>query len=165
MKEVYRRCCGMDVHQKTVVVCVLPPVGNEGKLIRKVYGTFRNELIRMRVWLKQLKVTEIAMESTGVYWRPIWNVLEEQGFGRLLLVNPVQVKALQGRKSDGRDCQPMGSATRHHQTARRIRARADKTSGVVEAMHQYHDETSGAPAVTMAALTTVGLGCRWRWDS
>jgi transposase len=95
----------MDVHQQTVVVCVLPAVGSEGKLIRKVYGTFRNELIRMRVWLKQLKVTEIAMESTGVYWRPIWNVLEEQGFQRLLLVNPVQVKALQGRKSDGRDCQ------------------------------------------------------------
>src|SRR3982074_897576 len=105
MKEVYRRCCGMDVHQQTVVVCVLPPVGSEGKLIRKVYGTFRNDLIRMRVWLKQLKVTEIAMESTGVYWRPIWNVLEEHGFQRLLLVNPVQVKALQGRKSDGRECQ------------------------------------------------------------
>jgi transposase len=105
MKEVYRRCCGMDVHQQTVVVCVLPVEGVEGKPIRKVYGTFRNDLIRMRVWLKQLKVTEIAMESTGVYWRPIWNVLEEQGFQRLLLVNPVQVKALQGRKSDGRDCQ------------------------------------------------------------
>jgi len=95
----------MDVHQKTVVVCVLPVDGVEGKPIRKVYGTFRNELIRMRVWLKQLKVTEIAMESTGVYWRPIWNVLEEHGFQRLLLVNPLQVKALQGRKSDGRDCQ------------------------------------------------------------
>jgi transposase len=95
----------MDVHQQTVVVCVLPVDGVEGKPIRKVYGTFRNDLIRMRVWLKQLKVTEIAMESTGVYWRPIWNVLEEQGFQRLLLVNPVQVKALQGRKSDGRDCQ------------------------------------------------------------
>jgi transposase len=105
MKEVYRRCCGMDVHQQTVVVCVLSPDGVEGKAIRKVYGTFRNDLIRMRVWLKQLKVTEIAMESTGVYWRPIWNVLEEQGFGRLLLVNPLQVKALQGRKSDQRDCQ------------------------------------------------------------
>jgi transposase len=105
MKEVYRRCCGMDVHQQTVGVCVLPVDGMEGKPIRKVYGTFRNELIRMRVWLKQLKVTEIAMESTGVYWRPIWNVLEEQGFQRLRLVNPLQVKALQGRKSDGRDCQ------------------------------------------------------------
>jgi transposase len=56
----------------------------------------------MRGWLKLLKVTEIAMESTGVYWRPVWNVLDGQGF-RLLLVNPAQVKALQGRKSDPRD--------------------------------------------------------------
>lgn len=105
MKEVYRRCCGIDVHKETVVVCVLPPEGKTGEPVRKVYGTFRNELIRMRIWLKQLRVTEIAMESTGVYWRPLWNVLEEQGFERLLLVNPAQVKALQGRKSDGRDCQ------------------------------------------------------------
>jgi transposase len=58
----------------------------------------------MRGWLKRLKVTEIAMESTGVYWRPIWNALEDQGF-QLLLVNPAQVKALRGRKSDRRDCQ------------------------------------------------------------
>jgi transposase len=104
MKEVYRRCCGLDVHKETIVVCVLPPVGAEGKVLRKTYGTFRNELIRMRVWLKQLKVTEIAMESTGVYWRPLWNVLEDEGF-QLLLVNPAQVKALAGRKSDGRDAQ------------------------------------------------------------
>lgn len=104
MSTVHRRSCGMDVHKDTIVVCVLPPVGVEGQAIRKTYGTFRNELIRMRVWLKQLKVTEIAMESTGVYWRPVWNVLEEEGF-RLLLVNPAQVKALAGRKSDGRDAQ------------------------------------------------------------
>lgn len=68
----------------------------------KTYGTFRDDLTRMRGWLKPLKVTEIAMESTGVYWRPLWNVLENEGF-RLLLVNPAQVKALQGRKRDGRD--------------------------------------------------------------
>ena len=104
MTKVYRRSCGMDVHMETIVVCVLPPVGGERKVIRKVYGTFRNDLVRMRVWLKQLKVTEIAMESTGIYWRPVWNVLEDEGF-RLLLVNPAQVKALAGRKSDGRDAQ------------------------------------------------------------
>lgn len=104
MNKVYRRCCGMDVHKDTVVVCVLPPVGGDGKTIRKAYGTFRNDLIRMRVWLKQLQVTEIALESTGVYWRPVWNVFEDHGF-RLLLVNPAQVKALAGRKSDGRDAQ------------------------------------------------------------
>jgi transposase len=51
----------------------------------------------MRVWLKQLKVNKTAMESTGVYWRPVWNVLEDEGF-QLLLVNPVQVKALAGPK-------------------------------------------------------------------
>jgi transposase len=104
MKEVYRRVSGMDVHQKSITVCVLPPTGSEAKAIRKTFGTFRNDLIRMRTWLKQLKVTEIAMESTGVYWRPVWNVFEDQGF-RLLLVNPAQVKALAGRKSDGRDAQ------------------------------------------------------------
>jgi transposase len=104
MNEGYRRSCGMDVHKDTIVVCILPPVGGEGEAIRKTYGTFRNDLIRMRVWLKQLKVTELAMESTGVYWRPVWNILEDEGF-RLLLVNPAQVKALAGRKSDGRDAQ------------------------------------------------------------
>lgn len=102
MKETYRRSCGMDVHKDTIVVCVLPPVDGEGKIIRKKYCTFRNDLIRMRIWLKQLKVTEVAMESTGVYWRPVWNVLEDEDF-RLLLVNPAQVKALAGRKSDERD--------------------------------------------------------------
>ena len=105
MKEVYRRCCGLDVHKETVVVCVLPPDGRAGEPVKKSYGTFRGELLRMQTWLKRMRVTEIAMESTGVYWRPIWNVLEEQGFEQLLLVNPVQVKALKGRKSDGRDCQ------------------------------------------------------------
>jgi transposase len=97
-----RRCCGIDVHKDSIVVHVLPADGEQGKSVRKTYGTFRSELTRMRAWLKQLKVTEIAMESTGVYWRPVWNVLEEQGFA-LVLANPAQVKALQGRKSDKRD--------------------------------------------------------------
>ena len=99
-----RRCCGIDVHKEMVVVCVLPPDGEEGQPVKKVYGTFRNDLGRMRGWLKQLKVTDIAMESTGVYWRPVWNVLEGHGF-HLVLANPKQVKALHGRKSDKRDSQ------------------------------------------------------------
>lgn len=101
-EKVYRRCCGMDIHKDTIVVCVLAPDGAGGVPIRKTYRTFRNDLTRMRGWLKLLKVTEIAMESTGVYWCAVWNVLEGEGF-RLLLVNPAQVKALQGRKSDRRD--------------------------------------------------------------
>jgi transposase len=102
-KQPGRRCCGMDVHKDSIVVCVLPPDRGEGSVLRGTDRSFRNDLIRMRTWLKQLKVTGIAMESTGIYWRPVWNVLEEQGFS-LLLVNPAQVTALAGRKSDGRDC-------------------------------------------------------------
>jgi len=101
-ETVYRRCCGMDVHKDTMVACVWPPDGQAGTVLRKTYHTFRNDLTRMRGGLKLRKVTEIAMESTGVYGRPVWNVLEGHGF-RLRLVNPAQVKALQGRKSDGRD--------------------------------------------------------------
>ena len=65
------------------------------------FGTFTVELTQLRVWLGKLGVTDVAMESTGVYWRPVWNVLE--GYFRLLLANPAQVKALLGRKSDRRD--------------------------------------------------------------
>jgi len=101
MKE-WRRCCGIDVHKDTVVICVLGPDGTEQAAVQKRYGTFQGELIRLRVWLKQLRVTHIAMESTGVYWIPVWNVLEPGGF-TMLLANPAQVKALQARKSDQRD--------------------------------------------------------------
>ena len=105
MAEQYRRCCGIDVHKDSVEVCVLPPVGATGKLLSRHYGTFRSDLVSLRLWLKQLKVTEIAMESTGVYWRPVWHVLDEQEDFELLLANPAQVKALRGRKSDRRDAQ------------------------------------------------------------
>ena len=59
--RVYRRCCGMDIHKDTVVVCVLPPEGTKSVVARKTYRTFRNDLTRMRGWLKQLQVTEIAI--------------------------------------------------------------------------------------------------------
>ena len=95
-----RRCCGLDVHKESIFACVLSPQGD--KPVQKLFGTFRNDLIRMRVWLKQMGVTEVAMESTGVYWKPVWNVVEGRGF-RLVLANPQQVKALHGRKSDKRD--------------------------------------------------------------
>jgi len=61
MKETYRRCCGMDVHKDTIVVCILPPVGDENKIIRKTYCTFRNDLIRMRIWLKRKRPAEAVL--------------------------------------------------------------------------------------------------------
>jgi transposase len=102
MNEQWKRCCGLDVHKDIVVVYVLGANGSTMHPVRKTYGTFQGDLIRLRIWLKQLRVTHIAMESTGVYWIPVWNVLEDPAF-TMLLANPQQVKALQGRKSDQRD--------------------------------------------------------------
>src|SRR4051812_39617915 len=102
MDVVHERCCGLDVHKKTVVACCLTP-GKRGvptKTVRTL-GTMTADLEALATWLSEQGCTHVAMESTGVYWKPIWNVLE----GRLerLLVNARHVKAVPGRKTDGRD--------------------------------------------------------------
>jgi len=103
MEAKYRRCCGIDVHKKSVTVCVLPPVGKPEVEVRKRnFRTFTRDLKQLRKWLKNCQVTEIAMESTGQYWRPLWNVLEGY-FEKLLLVNPQHIKGLQGQKTDPKD--------------------------------------------------------------
>ncbi len=103
MEPIYRRCCGIDVHKKSISVCVLAPAGNSSIPIKEeTFRTFTRDLKRMRGWLLRMKVTDIVMESTGQYWRPIWNILEES-FPNLILVNPLHVKALKGRKTDRLD--------------------------------------------------------------
>jgi transposase len=105
MEPQYRRCCGIDVHKKSVAVCVLSPVGNPKVGIRKRhFPTFTRDLKQLRTWLKNCKVTEIAMESTGQYWRPLWNVLEGH-FAKLILVNPQHIKGLNGYKTDPKDAE------------------------------------------------------------
>jgi transposase len=103
MEPAYRRCCGIDVHKKSISVCVLPPVGSRSIPIKEEkFRTFTRDLKRLRAWLLNCRVTEIVMESTGQYWRPVWNILEE-AFPNLVLVNPLHVKALKGRKTDRLD--------------------------------------------------------------
>src|SRR5262249_22838187 len=87
-----------------IEVCVLPPVGQSGSLQRRRFATFTSDLIRMRMWLVSLKTTDVAMESTGTYWLPVWRPLRGQ-IPRRVLCNPQQVKAMAGRKSDRRDGQ------------------------------------------------------------
>ena len=109
LNQAYRRCCGIDVHKKSVTVCVLPPDGSRsGEPKKKVFRTFTRDLIRLRVFLKNCRVTEIAMESTGQYWRPVWNILEEH-FEKLILVNPQHIKGLAGHKTDPKDAQWIAS--------------------------------------------------------
>ena len=101
MERDDRRCCGIDVHKKSISVCVLPPVGNRSILIKK-RSSGHSDLKRLRTWLINCRVTEIVMESTGQYWRPVWNILEE-AFPAMVLMNPLYVKALAGRKTDRLD--------------------------------------------------------------
>ena len=105
MQDGYRRCCGIDVHKNSVMVCVLAPVGQSQIAAKKrKFRTFTRDLKQLRAWLKNCRVTDIAMESTGQYWRPLWNVLEGE-FSRLLLVNPQHIKGLNGYKTDPKDAQ------------------------------------------------------------
>src|SRR5437667_780052 len=105
MKENYRRCCGIDVHKNSVTVCVLGPTGQQHIAIKKrKFRTYTRDLKQLRAWLKNCQVTEIAMESTGQYWRPLWNLLEGE-FGTLILVNPQHIKGLNGYKTDPKDAQ------------------------------------------------------------
>jgi transposase len=105
VKQNHRRCCGIDVHKNSVTVCVLPPVGHPRTEVKKrKFRTFTRDLKQLRTWLQKCQVTEIAMESTGQYWRPLWNLLEGQ-FARLILVNPQHIKGLNGYKTDPKDAQ------------------------------------------------------------
>lgn len=103
MDQVIERCCGLDVHKTTVAACVRIP-GRRGTRDQHVrtFGTTAAELLALRDWLQGHRVTHVAMESTGVYWRPVFYVLEE-GL-TCLLVNAAHVKQVPGRKTDMRDC-------------------------------------------------------------
>ena len=114
MDIVYRCCCGIDVHQGTVAVCALL-WGDGGKVERdkRIYGTTTGELRDLATWLQQKGVTHIAMEATGVYWEPVWNVLEQHANWELMLVNPEHCKAIRGKKTDLKDGQRIGELLQH----------------------------------------------------
>jgi transposase len=102
MQVVYERCCGLDVHKRTVVACVLVthPDGT-GEREVQTCGTMTAELLALSDWLRGRAVGVLAMESTGVYWKPMYHLLEA---GRqILLVNPQHLKTVPGRKTDVQD--------------------------------------------------------------
>ena len=82
MDVLYPRCCGLDVHQKTVVACIKTPEGKETRTFKAV----TRELLEFADWLAAEGVTHVAMESTGVYWQPVYNLLEQRDF-TLMVVN------------------------------------------------------------------------------
>lgn len=104
MEVIYRCVCGLDVHKKTVVAC-RRRLGEGGQIEQEVktFGTTTASLLALLDWLREWQVTHVAMESTGVYWKAIWNILE--GHMALLLVNARPIKTVPGRKTDVKACQ------------------------------------------------------------
>src|SRR5713226_3597390 len=113
MDVVHRRCCGLDVHTKSVVACALitqADVSVERDM--RTIGTMTADLLRRADWLSNLQVTQVAMESTGVYWRPVFNVLEDDE-RTLVLVNPQHMRAVPGKKTDVKDAEWLADLLRH----------------------------------------------------
>ena len=102
MDVIVDRCAGLDVHKKTVMATVRSPEGRRRRQETREFGTFTGRLVELRDWLVAQGVTQVAMEATGVYWKPVWHVLEAAGF-ELLLVNPAHFRNLPGRKTDVAD--------------------------------------------------------------
>jgi transposase len=98
MKVIYPRCAGLDVHQKLITACVR--ITRKRQVVREVrtFGTSTSELLQLVDWLEEYGCTHVAMEATGVYWKPVWHVLE--GHFELILAHPAQIKNMPGRKSD-----------------------------------------------------------------
>jgi transposase len=112
MDILYGCCAGLDVHQKTVVACVrrLTPAGEVDQQVLS-FGTTTEELLALSDWLASSAVTHVAMESTGVYWKPVFNLLEDPF--QTILVNAQHIKQVPGRKTDVTDCQWIAQLLQH----------------------------------------------------
>jgi transposase len=108
MEVTFARCAGLDVHKKTVVACAMTPDGQEVR----TFGTMTAELLELCQWLQDRSITHVAMESSGVYWKPVYNLLESTDI-EVLVVNAQHIKAVPGRKTDVKDAVWIADLLRH----------------------------------------------------
>ncbi len=112
MEPVLISCAGMDVHEKKVDVCIAHGPLNKSPAFKiKTFSTMTSDLLKLKDWLKEYDVTTVAMESTGVYWKPIFNILEKDF--DVILANAQHIKGIPGKKSDIKDCQWIAILLRH----------------------------------------------------
>jgi transposase len=108
MKVVHEICCGIDVHAKMLVACLILA---DGKKEIQTFSTMTDDLLRLSDWLVAAQCTHVAIESTGVYWKPVFNILE--GVVTVILINPDHARALRGRKTDVKDAEWLADLLRH----------------------------------------------------
>jgi len=113
MDLIYDCCAGLDVHKRTVMVCVNRYDRGAGKVRKEVreFGTMTEDILALGDWLREQGVRHLAMESTGVYWKPIYNLLEDAF--EVLLVNAQHIKKVPGRKTDTKDCEWIAELLQH----------------------------------------------------
>jgi len=112
MQIVYERCAGLDVHKKSVMACLITEAPNgERRKERQTFSTMTSDLVRLRDWLIEQQCSQVAMESTGVFWRPIFNILE--GHLEVMVVNAQHIKAVPGRKTDIKDAEWIADLLQH----------------------------------------------------
>ena len=112
MEVVHPRCCGIDVHKKMVVAClIVPGSGTQPTKEIRTFSTMTDTLTQLVEWLVAADCTHVAMESTGVYWKPLHNLLEN--VLEVVVVNAQHIKAVPGRKTDVRDCEWIADLLRH----------------------------------------------------
>jgi transposase len=112
MHVIHECCAGLDVHKKSVYACAIWLGHNKAKEQEiRSFGTMTADLLKLADWLRERQVTHVAMEATGVFWRPVWAVLEGQF--ELMLVNPHHIKAIPGRKTDAKDSEWIADLLQH----------------------------------------------------
>src|SRR6266567_11037 len=163
MRVVHERCCRMDVHKRTVVACVLSPDGQQ----TRTFGTMTRDLLALAEWLRALDISHTAMESTGVFWQPIYNVLEEAGLD-VLVANARHIKAVPGRKTDVKDAEWIADLLRHGlirgsaipSRARRelrelVRYRLSLSRQRAQVAHRIHKVLEGANVKLSSVVTDI----------
>ena len=134
MQVVYSKCAGLDVHQKTVVACAMTAKESRGwnKEI-KTFGTMTTDLLALSDWLRERECTHIAMESTGEYWRPVFNILSANL--EVILVNAHHIKNVPGRKTDIKDAQWIGELLMQRLSSKIGKGNNSLRVGLVQAAH------------------------------
>src|SRR4249920_1756336 len=103
MDVLHPRCCGLDVHKSSISACILLREAGRVQKHQRRFGAMTQDLHELAEWLRQFGVTQVAMESSGVYWKPVWNILERQF--TVVLANAQHIKNVPGRKTDQKDAE------------------------------------------------------------
>jgi len=173
MDTLHRCCAGLDVHKESVVVCVrqVSPNGRVTKEVR-TFSTMTRDLLRLGDWLEEQHVSHLAMESTGVYWKPIYNLLE--GRFTILLVNAQHIKKVPGRKTDVKDCEWIAELLQHgllrgsfipEQPVRELRDLTRQRTQLIRqrasVIHRIHKVLEDANIkLTSVATDVMGVSCQ-----